>query len=253
MHRKSKVRLALRGKHAGRGKPRIVDQQRILITFPLGAVGRIGDNRIERLVIPMVRVEQGVSESNVKLLETHVVQNHIDPGEVVGRDVYFLTIKSVEHVLRAENLGKFQKQGTAAAGRVVNLVDLSPACGYDSCEQLAHFLRGEELTSRLAGIAGVHRHQELVGIAESIDGIVLQIAEPKVAYALHNLAELVVAFRHGVTELFAVDIDVIKQSFEVFLARCAVGRAFDGVKYLRKSDIEVLVTCCPFSDILKKL
>ena len=181
------------------------------------------------------------------------MQNHIDSGKVVSRDVYLLTIEPIEHVFRAENLGKFQKQGSAAAGRIVNLVDLSPACGYDSCEQFAHFLRSEEFASGLACVAGVHRHQELVSIAECIDGIVLQIAELKVTDALHNLAELVVPLRYGVTELFAVDIDVIKQSFEVFLARCAVSRAFDGVKYLCKSDIEVLVTCSPFSDILKKL
>ena len=36
----------------------------------------------------MVRVEQGVSESDVELLKTHVMQNHIDSGKVVSHRIH---------------------------------------------------------------------------------------------------------------------------------------------------------------------
>ena len=55
VHREGEVGLRLRRQHAGRREARIVDQQRVRVPLPPDRVGRIGHDRLERLVVPVLR------------------------------------------------------------------------------------------------------------------------------------------------------------------------------------------------------
>ena len=78
VHRKGEIGFALRRKDAGRREPGIVDQERILIAHPLDRVGRVGNDALERLVVPMFRREQRIAQCDIELLVVDIVQEHID-------------------------------------------------------------------------------------------------------------------------------------------------------------------------------
>jgi hypothetical protein len=48
--------------------------------LPLRRVGRVGHDRLERLVVPVRRIDEGVAVGDVELLEVDVVQEHVDAG-----------------------------------------------------------------------------------------------------------------------------------------------------------------------------
>lgn len=81
------------------GESLVVDQQRVRVSFPLNGVGRVGHDRVERLVIPMLRIGQRVAMGEVKLLVTDVMEKHVDACEIVGSQVDLLTIESAHIVL----------------------------------------------------------------------------------------------------------------------------------------------------------
>ena len=59
VHREGEVGLRLRREHAGRRVTRVVDKQRVAVARPVDRVGRIGDDRLERFVVPVRGVESG--------------------------------------------------------------------------------------------------------------------------------------------------------------------------------------------------
>ena len=129
--------------------------------------------------------------------------------------------KPLADVVLAEHLRELQQQRPGAACRVVDLVDLGLAHHRDPRQQLGDLLRGEELTAGLACARGVHRHQVLVGVAERVDGVAVEVAEVQVADGVEQLHELLVALRDGRAELGAVDVEVVEQALEVVLADSA--------------------------------
>ena len=54
VHREGEVCRTLRGQHSSRRIAWVVDQDRVVLTFPLQRVRGIGDNRIERRIIQML-------------------------------------------------------------------------------------------------------------------------------------------------------------------------------------------------------
>jgi hypothetical protein len=119
VHREGEVGLRLRREHTGRRVARVVDEQRVRVAVPLDRVRRVGHDRLERLVVPVRRVDQGVAVGDVELLEVHVVQEHVDPREVVGGQVDLLPVEALPDVLLAEHLGELQQQrpGPGTPGR----------------------------------------------------------------------------------------------------------------------------------------
>ena len=83
----------------------------------------------------MGRVDQGVAVGNVELLVVDVVQEHVDPAQVVGGQVDLLAKEPLTHVFLAQHLGELQQQRTRAARRVVHLVHFGLANHRDTGEQ----------------------------------------------------------------------------------------------------------------------
>ena len=154
--------------------------------------------------------------------EVDVVQEHVDPAQVVGGQVDLLSEEPAAHVLLTEHLRELQQQRARAAGRVVDAVDALLAHDRDAGQHFADLLRREELTARLARVRGVHRHEVLVGVAEGVDRG-LSGGQAKVLDRLHEPRELVVALGYRAAQLGGVDVYVVKQAPQVGL-RARAGR-----------------------------
>lgn len=114
----------------------------------------------------------------------------------------FLPQEAHTYVLLAQQLGKLQQQGTRTAGRVVHFVYLRLSYGNDACQEVADFLRREELAARFPGIAGIHGHQELVSVAEHVYLVVDIVAfQVKAAYLVEDFAEHFVALHNSCAQI----------------------------------------------------
>jgi hypothetical protein len=82
VHREREVGLALGREHAGGGEAGVVDEQRVGVALPLDRVGRVGHDRLERLVVPVRRVGERVAVGDVELLVVDVVQEHVDAARL---------------------------------------------------------------------------------------------------------------------------------------------------------------------------
>ncbi len=58
----------------------------------------------------MQGVEERVTQGDIELVETDIVQEHVDAAEVVGGQVDFLPVKAISDVFLAEDLGKVQQE-----------------------------------------------------------------------------------------------------------------------------------------------
>lgn len=56
----------------------------------------------------MQRIGQRVIAGDVKLIVTHIMQEHIDAAQVIGGDVDFLPVVADTDALRPQNLGGLQ-------------------------------------------------------------------------------------------------------------------------------------------------
>ena len=136
VHGERQIGLALRCQHPGRGEPWVVDQQRVGVPLPLDRIRRIRHDRLERLIVPVRRVGQRVAVGDVELLVVDVVQEHVDPAQVIGGQIDLLTEEPPPHILLAEHLGELQQQRPRPARRVVDLVHLGLADHGDLRQQL---------------------------------------------------------------------------------------------------------------------
>ena len=120
---KSKVSFGFGGEHASRGKTVIVDQGRVIRTYPLHRIGRVGNDGIERLVVAKVGFAQRIAELDVELVVVDVVQEHVHPRQVVGGVVELLPEEAIFDDVGVKVLFGLQEQRAGAASRVVNFVD----------------------------------------------------------------------------------------------------------------------------------
>ena len=104
------IGLALGGEHAGRGETRIVDEQGIGVAIPFDRIRRIGNDGLERFVIPVRRIGQRVAVGDVELLVVHIVQEHVDAAQVVGGQVDFLPVEPLTYCIVAQDFGEVQQQ-----------------------------------------------------------------------------------------------------------------------------------------------
>jgi hypothetical protein len=82
------------------------------------------------------RIGEGVAVGDVELLEVDVVQEHVDPAQVVGGQVDLLAEVALADVVVAQDLVELEQKRTRPTGGVVHLVDLGLADHGDPGEQL---------------------------------------------------------------------------------------------------------------------
>ncbi len=70
----------------------------------------------------MLRISERITVSHIKIIVVDVVQEHIDTAEVVSGRVDLLSKEALAYIFFAEDFSKFEKQGTGAAGWVIDLV-----------------------------------------------------------------------------------------------------------------------------------
>jgi hypothetical protein len=99
MHRKRQISLALRGQHPGWSKARVVDEQWAGIPFLLDRVRQVGNDRFKRLVVPAGWINQSVSVRDIEMLIVDVVQKHVNPAQVVGRQVNLLSEEALSNLV----------------------------------------------------------------------------------------------------------------------------------------------------------
>ena len=201
----------------------------------------------------MLRIGQRVTKGDVELVIPHIMQEHIDAAKVIRRNIDLLTEKSVTHVFRAEYLGKLQQQGAGAAGRIINLVDRCFADGGYSGKKLRNLLWRIVFPAAFTCIGSIHAHEEFIGIAESVNGIVLIIAaEVHALNALQQFDQLFIAFGYGIAQFFTVDVHIVKQTFKtVFAFRTGCGFLYM-LECLFQRCIQIVVLCGIPADIGKK-
>lgn len=66
----------------------------------------------------MLWIGKSVLAFNIKLVETNVVQEHIDSAKIVGCDIDFLPKESICYSIPSKDLYSLQKQGTRATSRI---------------------------------------------------------------------------------------------------------------------------------------
>ncbi len=108
MHDKGKVGLGLRCQNPSWRKPRVVYQKRIGIAIPLDGIWRIRHDGLKGLITPMHGMSQRIPMRDIELVVVDIMQEHIDATEVIGGDVYFLSVEAQTDVLLAENFGELE-------------------------------------------------------------------------------------------------------------------------------------------------
>lgn len=252
VHDKSHIRLGFGRQHAGRGEARVVDEQRVAVARPFDGIGRVGDDRFKGFKTFVQGVEEGVSQTDVELGVADIVQKHVDAAEVVGGQVDLLPVEALADVLLAEDPGKVEQERAGAAGGVVDFVDFAFADQGQAGEQFGNVLRGEELTAAFAGVGGIHGHEEFVGIAKSVNVVVLVAAERHLADAIHEGNQALVAFHDGAAEFIAVDVDVVEETFEVRFAFFALAGGFDVAEDAGEGHVEVEVMRGFLADVMEE-
>ena len=66
----------------------------------------------------MHRLLERVLAGKAELVELDVMQEHVDAGQVVRRQVDFLAEEAAAHVARPKDLRKLEQQATRSAARV---------------------------------------------------------------------------------------------------------------------------------------
>lgn len=109
VHDEGQIRLGLGGKHACGGETGVVDEGGVAVSLPLDGVGRVGNDDLKGFFIPMLGVHKGVPVGDVELVVVDVMQEHIDPAEVIGGDIDLLPVEALTHLIPAQDLGGLQQ------------------------------------------------------------------------------------------------------------------------------------------------
>ena len=93
----------------------------------------------------MLRRSQCVLAGNIKLIEFNIMQEHVDPAEVISRDIDLLAEESITDLIAAKDLFRFQKERAGAAGRIIDLIDLSLTDRSQPGQQFGYICRRVEI------------------------------------------------------------------------------------------------------------
>lgn len=123
----------------------------------------------------------------------------------------------------------------------------------DAGQQLGDLLGRVVLAARLARLRRVHAHQELVGVAERVDGVVGEVAQRQLPDGVEQPDQTLVALGDGGAELGAVDVEVVEQALEVVLAGGADRGPLDVAEHAGQGLVEVLVVTRAGPDVDEQL
>ena len=143
------------------------------------------------------------------------------------------------HVFFAENFGEFQQQRTAAASRIVDLIDFGFAHDGELCQQLGNLLRGKVFPAAFARVPRIHAHQKLIRVAERVYRIVLIPTQLHIADAVEKLDQFLVSSFHRRTEFIGIYVNVVEQALEIFFAVGTLRRTFDGFEDLFQRFVQI--------------
>ena len=118
VHDEGHIRLALWRKDSGRGKARVIDEERIAIPCPLDRVWWIRYDEFEGFIIPMLRTDQRIFTGDVEFIEADIMQEHIDAAEIVRRDIDFLPVEAIADRISPQHLFGFQKERSTPTCRI---------------------------------------------------------------------------------------------------------------------------------------
>lgn len=176
---------------------------------------------------------------------------HIDTAEVVRCQIDFLTIKPLAHVFFAENFCELQKKRAAAASGIVYLIDFGFAHNGQLRQKFGNFLWGKVFAAAFARIACIHTHQEFIGVAKSVNRIILIVAKFHIADAVEQFDEFFISSCDRRAEFVGIYVNVVKQSLKVFFAIRTLCRAFDSFEYFFERFVQVGVVFRSFAHIDK--
>ena len=201
----------------------------------------------------MPGIDQGIAVLNAEVPVVDVVQEHVDPRQVVRGQVDLLPVEPVANPVWPENLGELQQQRPRPAGRVVDLVHRGLADHRKPGQQFRDLLRGVILPAGLACLRGIHAHEVFVGVPEKVDRVVLEITQRQIADRVQELDEFPVALEHRRSKLGAIDVKVIEQTLQRALGRRADRRPLDVAEYPLQGLVQFLVPGRPLADIGEQL
>ena len=202
----------------------------------------------------MLGFQQRILQTDIEIVEVHVVKEHVDATEVVGGGVHLLTEVFQIGILSANGLGKLQQQRTRATGWVVDLLDVRILPGSQTGQEFADLLGREELTAALAGLRGVHLHQKFVGVAKGVVvRIVITGTEIHLGNGLQDLGQELVALDDGRAKCCTIHREVAKQPPQVVLRGCAQRRSLDAAEDVGEALVQVLVPVGSLHHILEEL
>ena len=183
------------------------------------------------------------------------MQEHVDAAEVVGGRVDLLSVIFEFGIGLADGLAELHKQRAGAACGVIDRVDMVVVDRSQFGEQFADLLRCVELTAGLACIAGVHLHEELVRVAESIYFVILEIVglEVHVANGHEHVGEFLIADLDGLAELGVVNCKIGEESTYVIFAGRALCAGFYLTESFLQEEIEIFVTTRILADVAEEL
>lgn len=118
VHDEGHIRLALWRKDSGRGKARVIDEERIAVPCPLDRVWWIRHDEFEGFIIPMLRTDQRIFTGDVEFIEADIMQEHIDAAQIVRRDIDFLPVEAITNGVLPQHLFGFQKERSAPTCRI---------------------------------------------------------------------------------------------------------------------------------------
>lgn len=190
---------------------------------------------------------------NAEFVKFDVVQEHIDATQIVGGQVDLLSKKSALDIVLTKNFFDLQQQRTAAAGRIVHLVDAGFSDGAQTGEQLGNIGRGKILTALLTRVSGIHTHEVFVGIAEQVRVDTVSCKQWHPGNAVQQFRKDFISLGYGLTDGFSVHIEIIKQTGEIIFRIAAGGTAFDMGKDTLQSLVEIFVLVRTGEDIAEQL
>ena len=76
-------------------KTLVIDEKWVIVTRPLDGIWWIRNNKLKGLIIPVLRICEGVFASYIKFIKSYIMKEHINAAEVISRNINFLTKETI--------------------------------------------------------------------------------------------------------------------------------------------------------------
>ena len=140
MEDEGKVRLGSGRQDTRRGKAFIIDQRRVLRSYPRDGVGWVRHDSIEGLLLEMLGSEERIPQLDIKVVVIDPVEEHVHTRQIVGRQVDLLPVEAVLYPILLEETTGLQEERARATRGVIDLITracpwrASSAMSLETCE-----------------------------------------------------------------------------------------------------------------------